>query len=265
MATISSNYVLTIQLALDGLSFALFDHSDNKLTFWNHCLFDGITNSEDLLTAFEKVLDNRMPDEKKPDSVKLIIGDRVNVIVPEAVYNANDSDKYLSFCFDTPKGFVTQAETIKRHEAVNVFAFPEKLKDIMRAKWPEAIITHSSSVFLESLERSTEVTVHVNVRSGNFDVAIMKDKLLFFNNFRFNDKNDFAYFFLNVLEQHHLSGEQTTVVFSGLIQPSSEIIDLCRRYVKDIRFVEQPDALQINGTLREVPYPYYHIHYIASK
>lgn len=245
MAT-SSNYALTIQLALDGLSFALFDTVNNKLVAWGSQLPDLITDS-------------------KPESVTLIIDERTNVLVPEALYNPEDNEKLLHFSFNTPKDIVTQADRLKKHKAVNVFAYQPELIDKTMAKWPNAKITHSSSVFLESLHESKEAVVYVNVRSHNFDVAIMKDRLLFFNNFQFNDKNDFVYFLLNVLEQNKLSGQDTTVCFSGLISPSSEIIDLCGHYVKDIQFVEKPDKLQVDDKLADVPYPYYHIHYQAIR
>lgn len=245
MAT-SSNYVMTIQLALDGLSFALFDTLNNKLVAW----------------------ENKQPNpisDTKPDSVILIVDERTNVLVPESLYRPNDNNILLNFCFNTPNDIVTQADILKKHKAVNVFSYSPELVDKITAKWPNAKITHSSSVFLESLHESENATVYVNTRNNNFDVAIMKDRLLFFNNYQFNDKNDFVFFLLNAVEQNHLSGQDTTVYFSGLIQPSSEIVDLAEHYVKDIRFVEKPDTLQVNDEMADVPYQYYHIQYQAIK
>ena len=85
---------------------------------------------------------------------------------------------------------------------------------------------------------------------------------MFFNNFKFNTKEDFAYFLLFAMEQNNISGTDTLVRFSGLIRPASEIIDLCGRYVKDIRFVEDP---QVSKALDEVPFQYYYILYQALK
>ena len=63
------------------------------------------------------------------------------------------------------------------------------------------------------------------------------------------------------MEQNGFSGHDITVTFSGLIRPASEIIDLCGRYVKDIRFIADPHVLEISKALDEVPFQYYHIHY----
>ena len=146
-----------------------------------------------------------------------------------------------------------------------MFALARDLKEKVLAKWPEATITHSSSLFLESLPESAEPAVYVNVRHHDFDIAIMKNRLQFFNNFQFNDKNDFAYFLLNVLQQQNISSKSTTVCFSGQILPTSEIIGLCGQFVKDIQFVERPDTLQVDEAFAEVPYQYYHIQYQAIR
>ena len=149
--------------------------------------------------------------------------------------------------------------------SVNVFAYPNALQAKITAKWPEADIHHSSSVFLESLSMNDNPTVWVNVRNRDFDMAIMKDKLLFFNNFKFQTKVDFSYYLLFAMQQNDLSGLETTVKFSGLIQPSSEIIDLCRRYMKNIQFVTRPSDLNIKESLTEVPFQYYYNHYQILK
>ena len=99
------------------------------------------------------------------------------------------------------------------------------------------------------------------MRNRDFDMAIVNDKLLFFNNFRFNTKDDFAYFMLFAMEQYGFTGQDTPVCFSGLILASSDIINLCGRYIRDIRFVEKPEELKVSEPLKGIPYQYYHIHY----
>ena len=137
----------------------------------------------------------------------------------------------------------------------------------MLGKWKNAITTHSSSVFaLSAMQNETVTGVFVNVRNRDFDMLIKKEgKLFFFNNFRFNTRDDFAYFLLFAMEQNGLSGHDTPVCFSGLLRPASEIIDLCGRYIKDIHFVKDPHELKISKALDEIPFQYYFIHYQALK
>lgn len=257
----SNNLRLTIQLALGGLSFALFDGTNNRLIGIESYQSDLLNSSDDLIRTLEKALDAKGLNHKKFQTVSCVIDERVNTLIPKALYNSDDNDKYLNFSFNQPKDWGIAVDMLEKHEAVNIFAFPNALQTKIKAKWPEATFCHSSSVFLESLPTSTNSKVWVNVRNRDFDMAIMKDKLLFFNNFKFNTKDDFAYFLLFAMEQNGLSGDDTPVCVSGLILPSSDIINLCGRYIRDIQFVKRPEELQIGETLKEVPYHYYHIHY----
>ena len=260
----SDQYRLTIQLALGGLSFALFD-TDNRLVGLEYYQSDLLSDSNDLFHTLEKALDAKGLNNSAFQSVSCIINERAATLVPEALYSPDDNDKYLNFSFNLSKDWTIVVDSLTQHKAVNVFAYPNALQAKIKAKWPEANIHHSSSVFLESLPTSEQPAVWVNVRNRDFDVAMIKDKLLFFNNFRFNTKDDFAYFLLLAMEQNGLSGQETPVHFSGLILPSSEIINLCRRYIRDIRFVEKPQELQVGKAFVEVPYQYYHIHYQESR
>lgn len=264
MAT-SLNHRLTIQFALDGFSFAIFDNTNNKLLAWDCHQSDRNTVGNELFNSIEKAIADKGFDGIKHYPVTFIIDERTNILVPEAIYSRDDNSKLLGFSFNTANDIVSQADTLTKHKVVNVFALARDLKEKVLAKWPEATITHSSSLFLESLPESAEPAVYVNVRHHDFDIAIMKNRLQFFNNFQFNDKNDFAYFLLNVLQQQNISSKSTTVCFSGQILPTSEIIGLCGQFVKDIQFVERPDTLQVDEAFAEVPYQYYHIQYQAIR
>ena len=256
----SANYRLTIQLALGGLSFALFD-DNNKLIGIESYQSDLLSNSNDLLRTLEKALEAKELNNKQFRSVTCIIDERFNTIIPKALFSPDNIEKYLGFSFNLPKDWTIATDTLARHKAVNVFALPNTLQTKTKAKWPMANISHSSSVFLESLPTSEKASVWVNVRNRDFDMAIVNDKLLFFNNFRFNTKDDFAYFMLFAMEQYGFTGQDTPVCFSGLILASSDIINLCGRYIRDIRFVEKPEELKVSEPLKGIPYQYYHIHY----
>ena len=261
----SAQYRLTIQLALGGLSFALFDTTDNRLVGLEYYQSDLLTDSNDLFRTLEKALDAKGLNNSAFQSVSCMVNERIATLVPAALYHPNDNDKWLSFSFNLSKDWTIGMDNLTQHKAVNVFAYPNALQAKLKAKWPEANIRHSSTVFLESLPTSDKPAVWVNVRTHDFDMAIMKDKLLFFNNFRFKTKEDFSYFLLFAMEQNGLSGENTPVHFSGLLFPSSEIISFCERYIRDIHFVEKPEELKVSEAFKEVPYPYYHIHNQESR
>ena len=173
-------------------------------------------------------------------SVTCLVDNRICVLVPELLFNKADQTKYLEFSHQIQEGYTIVSEPLASAQCHLVFAMPKALQDKVLAQWETAKITHSSGVFIESAMQNPEKhDVFVNIRSRDFDMVVKKeDKLHFFNNFKYNTKEDFAYFLLFAMEQNGCSGQDTSVCCSGLIRPDSEIIDLCGRYVKDIRFVE---------------------------
>ena len=263
----SSQYRMAIQCTLGGLSFALLDTVTQTLVGLEFYQSELLTDSNDLVRTLERALESKGLNNKAFQSVTCLIDNRFCTLVPEPLFNEVDQAKYLDFGFQLPESYTIVSELLASIQCHIVFAYPKVLQDKLLAKWKDAKITHSSSVFINSvMKNDLETAVFVQVRNRDFDMLIKKEgKLFFFNNFKFNTKEDFAYFLLFAMEQNGCSGQDIPVCFSGLIRPASEIIDLCGRYVKDIRFVEDPHSLHINKALEKVPYPYYFTHYQALK
>lgn len=259
----SSQYKMTIQCALGGLSFALLDTATQRLIALECYQSELLADSDDLFRTLERALESKGLNNKTFQSVICIIDNRYCTLVPESLFNKDNQATYLDFGFQIPEGYAIVSERLESTQCHNVFAYLKALQDKVLSKWGNASIIHSSSVFINSMMQNAENNgIYVNVRNRDFDMLIKKGgKLLFFNNFRFNTKEDFAYFLLFAMEQNGASGQEMPVSFSGLIRPASDIIDLCGRYVKDLRFMEDPHIFQLSKPLDKVPFQYYFILY----
>ena len=263
----SSQYRMTIQYALGGLSYALLDTETHTLVALECYQSTLLTDSDDLFRTLERALESKGLNNKAFQSVTCLVDNRICTLVPKPLFNEADRAKYLDFAFQVPENYAIASEPLAAEPSFNVFAQSKAMQDKILSKWKDAQFTHSSTVFINSvMESDTETGVYVLVRNRDFDMVIKKEgKLIFFNNFKFNTKEDFAYFLMFAMEQNGFSGHDIPVTFSGLIRPASEIIDLCGRYVKDIRFVKDPHEQEVSKALDEVPFQYYHIHYQALR
>ena len=255
----SSQYRMAIQFALGGLSYALLDTQSHTLIALECYQSDLLADSDDLFRTLERALEAKGLNNKPLHFVNCLIDNRFCTFVPEALFDEAEKATYLDFGFQRPEGYSIATKPLAKASCVNVFAWPNALQAKVSSKWKNARVTHSSSVFVDGvMDSPTSTGVFVQVRNRDFDMAMKRDgKLLFFNNFKFVTKEDFAYFLLFAMEQNGLSGQDTTVSFSGLIRPASDIIDLCGRYVKDIRFVDGPRKIKVSKALEEVPFQYY--------
>ena len=263
----SSQYRMAIQCDLGGLSFALLDTEIQTFIGVEFYQSELLSNSNDLVHTLERALESKGLNSKDFQSVIYLVDNRFGSLIPEPLFNEADQAKYLDFSFQLPESYTIVSEPISTIHSYLVYATPKALLDKMSAKWENVKITHSSSVFINIVMKSDlDSGVFLQVRNRDFDMIIKKDgKLFFFNNFKFITKEDFAYFLLFAMEQNQCSGQNTPVYFSGLILPASEIIDLCGRYVKDIRFVEDKHSPRVSKALESVPYHYYFTHYQALR
>ena len=259
----SSQYKMAIQFMLDGLSFALLDTQTHSLVGIECYQSELLSNNHDLFRCLERALDAKNLNNKEFQSATCIFCNRYNTIVPTPLFNEADQTKYFEFAHQLPEGYAITSTELKHTHCFNVCAWSKSLQDKVLSKWKNAHLTHASSVFLESVMQNQEADgIFVQVHNRDYDMVIKKEgNLFFFNNFKFNTRDDFAYFLMFAIEQSGISGHELPVTFSGLILPSSEIISLCRRYVKNIHPVEKPQKLNGNEVSDEIPYQYYHIEY----
>lgn len=256
----SSQYRMAIQFALGGLSFALSDSETNRV-IGLECHQTDSSDSTETLQLLERVLDGKNLNHSNFLSVVCIVDTRMNTLVPSALFDEANMANYLDFTFQIPENHAIAANRLRSVDCHNVFAQHKMLKNNVLKKWNEVQTVHSGTLFIESaMQNGMTEGVFVNVRNRDFDMIIKEEgKLLFYNNFRFNTKEDFAYFLLFAMEQNHVSGLDIPLTFTGLILPTSDIVNLCSRYVSDIRFVEgTPET-----TLNDIPYQYYHLLYQA--
>ncbi|MBR4390729.1 MAG: DUF3822 family protein [Bacteroidales bacterium] len=258
-------YNITIQCSLDGFCFVIHHQEENKIIDMKLYQTSEATDESVTMEAMEKALFKKELLGKPFLSVRFIVSNRYNTIVPAELFEASKQEAYLRFNHALPQGYKVFHEPLDILNAVNVFALPESQYEHLCNTWTGIKFTHQTTAFLNGIMREeayeSNTNAYVNVNSRSFDLAIVKDgKLDFFNNFKFNTKEDFVYFLMLTLKQQ-LEGRDVPVHFSGLISNNSEIIRLCERYIKRIRFVRPDGSVNVDLSLSSIPFQYYYIPY----
>ena len=259
-------YNITIQCSLDGFCFVLHDLEEGKIIDVDLYQTSETDDVGIVMEALEKLLLKKGLYEKPVHSVRFIVSNRYCVLVPEEVFDETHAEAYLRFGHDLPQGYRLLSTPMHIVKSVNVFAMPKIQEEILKKMWPDITITHQSSIFLNSIfkeaHNGSETSAFVNVSSHFFELAIIeKQRLRFYNNFRFNTKDDFVYFLMFALEQHGWTGKDFPVYFTGLITNQSEILQLCERYIKRIRFIRPDGSVDVDMSLNDTPFQYYYIPY----
>ena len=250
---------MTIQHSLDGLSFVIFDTAENKFIALKHYhISEKNISLETLLIELQEKESWKLEDFK---NVNILIDNNNNTFVPKDYFQEEMKENYLSLLNIEHSNVLT--DDINGSDIINVYSTQDKF-----TLSKENVKTyHSSSILVKKLikefsSRNPETRAFVNVKNNSYELIILNnDKLIFHNYFSFNTKEDFLYFLLFTFDQHNIDNESIPLYFLGFIEEKSSIVDLCSRYIRNIRFFNRDNDFNYINELNSVPYYYYYTLY----
>ena len=269
------NHELSIRMHADGLSYCIMDKQTGRFLH---------IEAFDLSDPGRKVY---IPGEEEHSGTarlaELISGElkwlcqpyagtRVlfeqgkSTLVPDALF-AEDSKKAI-FDFNVANGRAQEAEIkydrIRSVNAYNLYRLPAEMHAFMMKYFPDAKIFHHSTALITSLiqkYRNTDTTnrLFVNTAASHIDILRIKDKKLdYYNSFRFNTPEDFMYYLVFVVEQLGLNPESVDVVLMGEVEKQSPLVDLIRKYIRNVHYAERNSDFSYSFVFEQLPGHYYY-------
>jgi hypothetical protein len=84
--------------------------------------------------------------------------------------------------------------------------------------------------------------VYVNVSRDHFEIIVIENaKLMLYNTFKHQTKEDFIYFILFTAEQLNLNPETIELVFIGDITKDNDLYKIAYKYIRQISFGKRYD------------------------
>ena len=185
-------------------------------------------------------------------------------LIPKPLFKAGQVSEYLRFNHLLDAGDIVCHDQLPNLDAVNIFAIPAKIRDILNHFFPGVRVNHFSSALIENLlirnkNYGEGHMIFVNVRKKWLDIIVLDGrKLLLFNSFRYRTKEDFAYFLIYVIEQLGMNPEKVQLILLGEILKISDIYDITIKYVRQVDFIRRSEENSYSYIFDEVPD---HFHY----
>ena len=252
---------ITIQHSLDGFSYVLYNLDKQQFTSLQS-VSEANISLKDAIAKIEAENECKIKDFNK---IMVIFDNNRNTFVPAEIYQ--NKGKYLDILGINDKDSVTCTDLVNIANANNVYAIAKTDLKTLQEISQNIEYHHASSVLVASLikdylERTDDTRVFLNVKNQSFEMTVIKESnLLFDNNFRFKTKEDFLYFLLNSIEQLHLDASSVPVTFLGKIEEKSTLVELTSRYVRDIRFLRRDNEINLAIELTETPFYYNYVLY----
>lgn len=230
---------LSIQVSLNGLSFCVADTVVQKLLLSDSIDFLEEKNPIVLLDELKKLFQKHQLENMEFDEVVVVHSNTLFGLVPKSLFNANHLLEYLKFNTKVLASDVLSYDTVENHELVNVYVPYMNINNYIYELFGEFTYMHNGTVLLQSLmnnqTQNQETICYVHVSKSQLNITVLDQrKLLLYNSFLYDTKEDFAYYLLFVLEQLELDPKSAMVKLFGSIEEDDPIFQLCFSYIQNI-------------------------------
>ena len=210
---ITNSYFMSIQIALDGLSFAVLDPVRNEYIAFGHFPFE--VPDHNWVRTQELIVSNQW-FQHRFKKVLVLFSQAQAYLIPEPLYVEEKANNFFEFSdANKVEHMEIVANKIKMPDPLNVFRMPDF---------------------------STEnQVVHVDFNNEGMDVVVCQGyKLKFCNSFKVNNEHDFIFFLLYVFSQLELPVKTTEVRFSGVDDKRKAYYQLARKYIRHALMEDKP-------------------------
>lgn len=237
----NSNYILSILIAQDGLSFCILNQKDNSIGNFHRESFSKVLDPEKILEELKKVFRFQLAQEIKQqiDQVKVVYSNSLYSIIPDAFFSEENLTDYLKFNIKILKTDFIAYDNLKSIQAKNVFIPYTNINNYLLDNFGEFNYQHSSTLLIEQFSKISKKTeAYVYVEKNILHLFIFNNtKLLLANSFEYFTPQDFIYYILFCFEQLKIDTEQVNLKILGKIKETDETYNYLYTYIKEIEFL----------------------------
>ena len=235
----TSNIKLSIHISLNELSFCIVDLISKEIDFLRTYSLSQNSNPKELLKTLKKGFLENDELSSSFSSVKIIHYNNLSTVVPEPLFDKNNALSYLKFNSKILQNDYVAFDKIFNNECVNVYIPYVNINNYIFEMFDSFIYKHYSSIILEKVKLNENNTatpsLYLNINVNHMElIYFVKNKLVFYNRFDFNTKEDLIYYLLFSIDQLKLNPEEIPVVITGDISKDDDNYMIIYKYIRNV-------------------------------
>jgi len=233
---------ISIQLSLDGFSFCIYNKEHQEIgAFGIYEFNDSNITPFRHLEIVEELFKKEELLQLKYETVSVSHFNNLVTQVPKPFFNKEELPQYLQYSIKVLENDFITFDELQNSEIINVYIPFVNINNFLLDTYGTFEYKHSSTILIEKLlhefKNLNDNFCFVNVTDHNFEIVILKQhKVVLFNCFSFNTKEDFIYYILFTAEQLNLNPEELKLILLGDIEKESEIYNILFQYIRNIEF-----------------------------
>ncbi|MFW6224735.1 MAG: DUF3822 family protein [Bacteroidota bacterium] len=258
----SSTYILTIQAGEEGVVYCIFDTVRNKyIVLTNHPLEKDLSK-EVYFEKIEEILQNNELFHNKYKSVNFIIINRKTTLLPSALFQQDQLKTIMDFNTEIDDLDEIHYNHIEYIDAYNIFTVPNRLANEIVEKFSRVNFYHQATPLLENIPKmiasNKKTKVFVNIYRSMFDIAVVRDgAFILYNNFKYSNENDLAYYILHVYKQLKLDPLIHELMVSGEMPKQSAYAKNLNTFIENMIYREPDDNYLYSYTFKKTDTYYF--------
>ena len=235
----TSNIKLSIHISLNGLSFCIIDLISKEIDFLRTYSLSKNSTPKKLLKTLKKGFKENDELRNSFSSIKIIHYNNLSTVVPEPLFDKKNALSYLKFNSKILQNDYVAYDRIFNNECVNVFIPYVNINNYIFKMFDSFVYNHYSSIILEKVKlnekNTTTPSLYLNININHMEITyFVKNKLVFYNRFDFNTKEDVMYYLLFTIDQLKLNPEEIPVVITGNISEDDDNYKIIYKYIRNV-------------------------------
>ncbi|NOR86450.1 MAG: DUF3822 family protein [Bacteroidales bacterium] len=258
-------YRLSIQLRLDGFSFAIINPSSRqllKLEEFKLTIKPGISVDESwniLHEYFLTFLNQNQLDINSFQKTIITIDHQEYSMVPQVLFLKDKIEEQIGFSQSIYYPYSLFNNPIPGTDRQLISAIYKPLYHTIQDHFNEVSILHTNTVLQNEVNKhhknkKIEKRLYISVSDHIMHLLGMENENLLLNNsFSFTSKEDFVYFILLAFDQLSMNQEVDNIYFLGDISRTSPIYQICWQYIRNINFIENTWGINAGSAFDNMP------------
>ncbi|HSO87473.1 MAG TPA: DUF3822 family protein [Draconibacterium sp.] len=236
----TKQYILSIQVCLDGFSFLIIHPSENKIVAFKSNPLK-ISSENLLLRRLKEWLESEALLKNSFKIVRVFIFAESFTLVPEELSEIDLFENLTSVLFPNDSNSNLVKNKITNLNAQLIFPVPNDLSDVLHHNFIHQVeIIHPVTKFLQSPIESKSRNSAVIISSGKFFYLIIyrNKNLLLANSFQAAHSSDLVYNVLNAFQQLEIARIETDLYITDAFIHNTKLEDTLKPYFNNINILK---------------------------
>jgi len=250
------NCALICEVSNEGFSYCIKDEEANSFLGLAVYHFDQKKPAVGFPIALQVLFHQQEVFSKKFKKVCVSYSFPQSVLIPFPMYNRGKNKTVMNMMFgDVQDNDMILTDVIADHSMYNCYRLPAATLDIIRTRFPTALIAHQYSHILKTAVDAGD-RMQVIFYTQKIVVDLVKEgKHFLVNTFTYTSAQDVSYILLNICQQFGIN--DIPLLISGLIEENSALYKEIYKYFNDIELANFREGYQYAEGITAFPSHYF--------